>query len=104
VLVIQASSVALEDVFCATRFQIGEHKYLLASDSLEISLLFKDWINVEWKNYGHPNLPVQIEYDIDEMLVDCSDDGIDALEEQAQQPIPYHVTREMLEYLRQDFY
>ncbi|KAL3334021.1 hypothetical protein AABB24_030672 [Solanum stoloniferum] len=42
VLAIQACSVASEDAFSAARFQIGEHKYSLTADSLEISILFRD--------------------------------------------------------------
>ncbi|KAL3363106.1 hypothetical protein AABB24_012417, partial [Solanum stoloniferum] len=93
VLAIQASSVASEGAFSAARFQIGEHIYSLAADSLEISVLFRDWINGERRSYGRPPLPTKFENDVDEIMLDFSDDGIDAMEELANQPIPEHVTR-----------
>lgn len=36
--------------------------------------------------------------------MDCSDDDIDAFKEQPQQPIPNHVTKKLIEDLRQDLY
>ena len=42
VLAIQASSVSSEQAFSAARFMIGDHRYSLAKDSLEISVLFRD--------------------------------------------------------------
>ena len=41
------SSVAFEQAFSSGRFIIGDHRYSIAKDSLEISVLFRDWINVE---------------------------------------------------------
>ena len=102
-LAIQASSVASEGAFSAARFQIGEHRYSLAADSLEISVLFRDWINDERRSYGRPPLPTKFENDVDEIMQDFSDDGIDAMEELANQPNPEHVTREMLNDLKKDF-
>ncbi|KAH0763833.1 hypothetical protein KY290_019906 [Solanum tuberosum] len=76
VLAIQASSVASEGAFSAARFQIGEHRYSLAADSLEISVLFRDWINGERRSYGRPPLPTKFENDVDEIMQDFSDEGI----------------------------
>ncbi|KAG5632945.1 hypothetical protein H5410_004662 [Solanum commersonii] len=52
----EGSSVASEAAFSVARFQIGNHRYLLAEDSLEISVLFRDWINYERRNQGLPKL------------------------------------------------
>ncbi|WMV51483.1 hypothetical protein MTR67_044868 [Solanum verrucosum] len=90
VLAIQASSVASEGAFSATRFQIGEHIYSLATDGLEISVLFRDWINGERRSYGRSPLPTKFENDADEIMQDFSDDDIDALEELSSQPILEH--------------
>ena len=57
ILAMQASSVASEGVFSATRFQLGEHRHSLAADNLEISLLFRDWINAERRNLDREPLP-----------------------------------------------
>ena len=56
VLAIQASSVASEAAFSAARFQLGDHRHSLAEDSLEISVLFRDWVNAERRNYNLPKL------------------------------------------------
>lgn len=68
VLAIQASSVASEQTFSVARIQIGDHRYLLAKDSLEIPVLFRDWINAERRNFGLPKLSAQVEDEIDEIL------------------------------------
>ncbi|KAK4356158.1 hypothetical protein RND71_025129 [Anisodus tanguticus] len=44
VLNIQASSTASESAFSIGRYQIGDHRHSLAGDSLEIAVLFRDWI------------------------------------------------------------
>uniref|UniRef100_A0A3Q7HR23 HAT C-terminal dimerisation domain-containing protein n=1 Tax=Solanum lycopersicum TaxID=4081 RepID=A0A3Q7HR23_SOLLC len=59
ILAMQASSVASEDVFSAARFQLGEHRHSLAADILEISVLFRDWINAERRNLGREPLPTK---------------------------------------------
>ena len=56
VLAIQASSVASEAAFSAARFQIGDHRHSLAEDSLETTVLFRDWSNVERRNNNFPKL------------------------------------------------
>ena len=61
ILPIQVSSVASEDVFSAPSFQIGDHKHSLAGDSLEISLLFRDRINVERTNSGREPLTTKFQ-------------------------------------------
>ena len=50
VLDIQASSVASEATFSAERFQIDDHRHLFAEDSLETTVLFRDWINADRRN------------------------------------------------------
>ena len=104
ILAIQASSVASEGVFSAARFQLGEHRHSLAADSLEISVLFRDWINAERRNLGREPLPTKFQDDVDEVMQDYSDDGIEAMEDLSIQPIPEHVTKEMLNDLQRDLY
>uniref|UniRef100_A0A3Q7GQP2 HAT C-terminal dimerisation domain-containing protein n=1 Tax=Solanum lycopersicum TaxID=4081 RepID=A0A3Q7GQP2_SOLLC len=68
ILAMQASSLALEGVFSAARFQLGEHRYSLAVDSLEISILFRDWIYAERINLGREPLPTNFQDDVDEVM------------------------------------
>ena len=103
VLAIQASSVASEQAFSAARFMIGDHRYSLAKDSLEISVLFRDWVNAERRNTGLPQLNSQIEDEIDEIFGDNSDDGMEAMEEERQIQVPKNVSFEMIQKLRKDF-
>uniref|UniRef100_A0A3Q7FGL7 HAT C-terminal dimerisation domain-containing protein n=1 Tax=Solanum lycopersicum TaxID=4081 RepID=A0A3Q7FGL7_SOLLC len=70
ILAMQASSVASEGVFSAARFQLGEHRHSLAADSLEISVLFRDWINAERRNLGREPLPTKFQDDVDEVMQD----------------------------------
>ena len=100
----QALSVASEGVFSAAMFQLGEHRNSLAADNLEISVLFRDWINAERRNLGRETLPTEFQDDVDEVMHDYSDDGIEAMEDLSIQPIPEHVTKEMLNDLRMDLY
>ena len=100
----QASSVASKGVFSAARFQLGEHRHSLAADSLEISILFRDWINAKRRNLGREPLLNKFQDDIDEVMQDYSDDGIEAIEDLSIQPISEHVTKEMLNDLRRDLY
>ena len=76
VLAIQGSSVASEAAFSTARFQIADHRYSLAEYSLEISVLFRDWINVERRNQGLPKLDSQFELFIDSTIGCVSDDVI----------------------------
>ncbi|KAL3380367.1 hypothetical protein AABB24_000815 [Solanum stoloniferum] len=82
VLAIQGSSVASEAAFSAIRFQIGDHIYSLAEDSLEISVLFRDWINVERRNQGLPKLDSQFELFIDSAIGYGSDDDMELQDRQ----------------------
>uniref|UniRef100_A0A3Q7HIM4 HAT C-terminal dimerisation domain-containing protein n=1 Tax=Solanum lycopersicum TaxID=4081 RepID=A0A3Q7HIM4_SOLLC len=66
ILAMQTSSVASEGVFSASRFQLGEHKHSLAADSLEILVLFRDWINAERRNLDREQLPTKFQDDVDE--------------------------------------
>ena len=100
----QASSVASEGVFSAARFQLGEHRHSLAADSLEISVLFRDWINAERRNLGREPLPTKFQDDVDEVMQDYSDDEIESIKDLSIQPIPDHVTIKMLNDLRKDLY
>ena len=87
-LAIQGSSVASEAAFSAARFQIGDHRHSLAEDSLEISVLFRDWINVERRNQGLPKLDSQFELFIDSAIRCGSDDGMELQDRQRALPRP----------------
>ena len=100
VLVIQASSVASEKAFSAVRFMIGDHWYSLATDSLEISVLFWDWVNAERRNIGLLLLSSQIEDQMDEIFGENSDDGMEAMEEERQMPIPKNLSFQMIQSLQ----
>ena len=71
---------------------------------MEISILFRDWINTERRNLGREPLPTKFRHDVDEAMQDYSDDGIEAMEDRSIQPISEHVTKEMLNDLRKDLY
>ena len=104
ILAIKTSSVASEGVFSAKRFQIGEHRHSLVADSFEIMILFRDWINAERRNFGREPLLTKFQSNVDEIMQDYSDDGIEAMENLVIQLIPDHVTIEMLNDLRKDLY
>ena len=53
---------------------------------------------------GRESLPIKFQSDIDEIMQDYSDDGIEAMEDLSIQPISDHVTIEMLNDLRKDLY
>uniref|UniRef100_A0A3Q7IF39 HAT C-terminal dimerisation domain-containing protein n=1 Tax=Solanum lycopersicum TaxID=4081 RepID=A0A3Q7IF39_SOLLC len=83
VLAIQASSVASKGIFSAARFQIGEHMHSLAVDSLEISVLFRDWINAERRNLGREPLPTRFQSDVDEIIQDYNNSEIEHIKQDA---------------------
>ncbi|XP_059311207.1 zinc finger BED domain-containing protein DAYSLEEPER-like [Lycium ferocissimum] len=86
-LTIQSSSVASEAAFSAARFQLGDHRHSLAQDSLEISVLFRAWINAERKNCGLPKLTRQEEEEYEEIINTNSDDGMELMDRQGDIPI-----------------
>ena len=83
-LEIQALSIGSEQTFSATRFMIGDHRYLLANDSLEISVFFRDWVNAERRNTGLPQFGSVIADEIDVIFGDNSDDDMETIEEERQ--------------------
>ena len=91
-LCIQASSVASECIFSATRFQIRDHRHSLEAIRFEISVLFRDWINVVGRNLDREPLPTKFQNDVAEIMQDYSDDGIESMKDLSIQPIPDHVT------------
>ena len=102
VLAIQGSSVASEQAFSAARFQIGDHRYSLAEDSLEVSVTFRDWINAERRNKGVPKL-TKLQEDYLDAVIGCnSDDGIEIEDRQQVLPRP-EVIAQNLQELEQNF-
>ena len=102
-LTIQASSVASEQAFSAARFMIGDHRYSLAKDSLEISVLFRDWVNAKRRNTELSLLSGHIEDQIDEIFGENSDDGMEAMDEERQMPIPKNLSFQMIQNLQKEF-
>ena len=76
ILAIQASSVASEAAFSAARFQIGDHRHSLAEDSLETTVLFRDWSNAERRNNNLPKLSKKQASWI-KTQIECSDDELE---------------------------
>mgnify|MGYP006334180881 CR=1 FL=1 len=99
VLAIQASS---EAAFSAARFQLGDHRHSLAEDSLEISVLFRYWVNAERKNYNLPKLSSKQEAWINAVL-GSSDDKLESQEFLASLPTPEDVTVDMMRQLELNF-
>ena len=102
-LAIQASSVASDQAFSAARFMIGDHRYSLAKDSLEISVLFRDWVNAERRNIGLPLLSSQIEDQIDEIFGENSDDGMEAITEDRQMQFSKSISFQKVLNLQKEF-
>ena len=53
---------------------------------------------------GREPLPTKFQDDVDKVMQDYGDGGIEAMEDLSIQPIPEHVTTEMLNDLRRDLY
>ena len=53
---------------------------------------------------GREPLPTKFQDDVDEVMQDYSYNGIEAMEDLFIQPIPEHVTKEMLNDLRRNLY
>ncbi|KAL3356596.1 hypothetical protein AABB24_017313 [Solanum stoloniferum] len=103
VLAIQGSSVASEALFSAAKFQIGDQRYSLAEDNLEISLLFRDWINAERRNLGLLKLSSQYELFIDSAIGYGSDDGIELQDRQRALSRPVVDNGQSIAELENDF-
>ena len=79
ILVIQASSIPSETAFSAARFQIGDHRLSLAEDSLETTILFRDWVNVDTRNNNLSKLSSKQATWI-KMTIESSDDELESQE------------------------
>ncbi|KAK4368349.1 hypothetical protein RND71_012141 [Anisodus tanguticus] len=86
VLNIQASSTASDSVFSAERFQIGEHIHSLAGDTLEITVLFRDWIRAERRRCGQPETSEEEDYNYNEILSEGAESDVEEFDKQI--PIP----------------
>ena len=82
---------------------IGYHRYSLAKDSLEISVLFRDWVNAKRRNTELPLLSSHIEDQIDEIFGENSDDDMEAMEEERQIQVSKKLSFEMIQNLRKKF-
>ena len=102
VLAIQASSVASEAAFSAARFQIGDHRHSLAEDSLETTVLFRDWSNTERRNNNLPKLSKKQASWI-KTQIECSDDELEAQEFLTSLPTPEDITIDMMRQLKLNF-
>ncbi|KAK6789455.1 hypothetical protein RDI58_013255 [Solanum bulbocastanum] len=102
VLVIQASSAASESAFSATRFQIGDHRYSLAEESLETSGLFRDWVNAERRNYNLPKLSFRQDTWV-KAVIESTDDELESQEFLTSLPTPEDVIIDMIRQLELNF-
>ena len=102
VLAIQASSVASEAAFSAARFQIGDHRHSLAEDSLETTVLFRDWCNAERRNNNLTKLSKKQATWI-KTCIECSDDELDAQEFLTSLPTTEDITIDMMRQLELNF-
>lgn len=98
VLSIQASSVASEAALSAARFQISYHRHSLAEDSLETTVLFRDWSNVGRRNNNLPKLSKKQASWI-KTLIECSDDELETQEFLASLLTPEDITIDMMRQL-----
>ncbi|KAK4354149.1 hypothetical protein RND71_026343 [Anisodus tanguticus] len=83
---IQASSTASESAFSAGRYQIGDHRHSLAGDSLEIAVLFRDWIRAARRRCGQSEINGEEDENYNEILSEGSGSDIDQFDQQI--PIP----------------
>ena len=95
VLAIQASSVASEAAFSAARFQLGDHRHSLAKESLETSVLFRDWVNATRRNHNLPRLNSKQEAWIN-AVIGSSDEELESQEFLPSLPTPEDVTVDMM--------
>ena len=102
VLAIQASSIASEAAFSTTMFQIGDHRHSLAEDSLETTILFRDWSNAERRNNNLPKLSKKQASWI-KTQIECSDDELEAQEFLTSLPTPEDITIDMMRQLELNF-
>ena len=66
ILSVQASTVASESAFSQARLQIGDHRASMR-ESLKKSVLFRDWIRSERRNFGL----AESQPEIDELMKKC---------------------------------
>ena len=102
VLAIQASSIASEAAFSTTMFQIGDHRHSLAEDSLETTILFRDWSNVGRRNNNLPKLSKKQASWI-KTQIECNDDELEAQEFLTSLPTPEDITIDMMRQIRIEF-
>jgi len=89
ILSIQASTVASESAFSQARLQIGDHRASMR-DSLEKSVLFRDWIRSERRNFGIAEAQPAIDEAYEEMIAELAEDSASpgSGDEQASFPPP----------------
>ncbi|XP_070003572.1 uncharacterized protein [Nicotiana sylvestris] len=89
ILSIQASTVALESAFSQARLEIGDHRASMR-ESLEKSVLFRDWIRSERRNFGIAESQPAIDEAYEEMMAEIAEDAASpgSGDEQASFPPP----------------
>ena len=96
ILTIKASSVASEAAFSAARFQISDHRHSLEEDSLETTVLCRDWCNAERRTN---NLPKLSKKQATWICIECSDDELKAQEFLTSLPTPEDITIDIMRQL-----
>ena len=91
ILSIQASTVASESAFSQARLQIGDHRASMR-ESLEKSVLFRDWIRAERRNFGFAEAQPEVDEAYEELISELHQDSVSASpgsgDEQAAFPPP----------------
>ncbi|KAK4362051.1 hypothetical protein RND71_017292 [Anisodus tanguticus] len=97
ILNIQASSITSESAFSAGRFQIVEHIHSLAGDTLEIAVLFRDWIRSERRRCGQPEINEEEDNNYNEILSEGTVSDVEQFDRQI--PIPTEDPQDILRKL-----
>ncbi|XP_075078008.1 uncharacterized protein LOC107764896 isoform X1 [Nicotiana tabacum] len=73
ILTIQASTVASESAFSQARLQLGDYRASMR-ESLKKSVLFRDWIRSERRNFGLAESQPDEDKAYEEMLAELAED------------------------------
>ena len=89
ILTIQASTVASESAFSQARLQLSDYRASMR-ESLEKSVLFRDWIRSERRNFGLAESQPEVDEAYEEMLAELAEDDASpgSGDEQASFPPP----------------
>ncbi|KAJ8570250.1 hypothetical protein K7X08_033912 [Anisodus acutangulus] len=91
------------DIGCVQkRYQIGEHKHSLVENSLEIVVLFRDWIRAERRRCGQPEINEEEDENYNEILSEGGGSDVEQFDQQI--PIPTEEPHEIIKKLEHIFF